>query len=248
MTLLTHGEHHGGERSRRPRRWTTGGTTGCHDGKDQHVEPDAVPGAPALEGPRRPGRPRRGHEEGGEGARPSAARPGRGDPDRRRARRGRRGDGRLPQPAAAPVAGRGEDLRLPGRRARPDAGDVHREPARRRPAQPGVAELRDLRRARRQRERRAQHGARRRLDHLPAGPAVRPGGRAEVRRPGRDVHRPVALRGLPAPVVLSAWNHQLQLQSADDPRIDAFLAKYVQGAQTPEPGALCSNGTGTPTG
>lgn len=54
--------------------------------------------------------------------------------------------------------------------------------------------------------------------------------------------------GLPAPVVLSAWNHQLQLQSADDPRIDAFLAKYVQGAQTPEPGALCSNGTGTPTG
>ncbi|MEZ0164650.1 DUF3105 domain-containing protein [Kineococcus sp. LSe6-4] len=54
--------------------------------------------------------------------------------------------------------------------------------------------------------------------------------------------------GLPAPVVLSAWNHQLPVQSADDPRIGAFLAKYVQGAQTPEPGALCSNGVGTPTG
>ncbi|MEW1958522.1 DUF3105 domain-containing protein [Kineococcus sp. NPDC059986] len=54
--------------------------------------------------------------------------------------------------------------------------------------------------------------------------------------------------GLPAPVVLSAWNHQLPVQSADDPRIEAFLAKYVQGAQTPEPGALCSNGVGTPTG
>ena len=54
--------------------------------------------------------------------------------------------------------------------------------------------------------------------------------------------------GLPAPVVLSAWNNQLQVTDADDPRIDAFLTKFVQGAQTPEPGALCSNGVGTPTG
>jgi hypothetical protein len=54
--------------------------------------------------------------------------------------------------------------------------------------------------------------------------------------------------GLPSPIVLSAWNHQLRVSDADDPRIGAFLAKFVQGAQTPEPGALCSNGTGTPTG
>ncbi|WP_432515262.1 DUF3105 domain-containing protein [Kineococcus sp. SYSU DK001] len=54
--------------------------------------------------------------------------------------------------------------------------------------------------------------------------------------------------GLPSPVVLSAWNNQLAVEDADDPRIEAFLAKFVQGAQTPEPGALCSNGTGTPTG
>jgi len=54
--------------------------------------------------------------------------------------------------------------------------------------------------------------------------------------------------GLPSPIVLSAWNNQLQVTDAEDPRIDAFLAKFVQGAQTPEPGALCSNGTGTPTG
>ena len=53
---------------------------------------------------------------------------------------------------------------------------------------------------------------------------------------------------LPSPVVLSAWNNQLAVESAADPRIDAFLAKFVQGAQTPEPGALCSNGVGTPTG
>ncbi|NAZ81017.1 DUF3105 domain-containing protein [Kineococcus sp. R8] len=54
--------------------------------------------------------------------------------------------------------------------------------------------------------------------------------------------------GLPSPVVLSAWNTQLPVTDAEDPRVGAFLAKYVQGAQTPEPGALCTNGTGTPTG
>ncbi|NAZ85119.1 DUF3105 domain-containing protein [Kineococcus indalonis] len=54
--------------------------------------------------------------------------------------------------------------------------------------------------------------------------------------------------GLPSPIVLSAWNHQLTVQDASDRRIGAFLEEYVQGAQTPEPGALCSNGVGTPTG
>ncbi|GAA4981417.1 DUF3105 domain-containing protein [Kineococcus glutinatus] len=55
--------------------------------------------------------------------------------------------------------------------------------------------------------------------------------------------------GLPSPVVASAWNHQLQVDDAGDARLGAFLREYVQGAQTPEPGASCS-GTevGTPTG
>ena len=52
--------------------------------------------------------------------------------------------------------------------------------------------------------------------------------------------------GLPAPVVASAWGLQLQLSSADDPRLAAFVAKYANGPQTPEPGAACSGGTGTP--
>lgn len=47
---------------------------------------------------------------------------------------------------------------------------------------------------------------------------------------------------LASPVVLTAWGHQLELDSADDERIDVFLAKYVQGEQTPEPGAACSGG------
>lgn len=52
--------------------------------------------------------------------------------------------------------------------------------------------------------------------------------------------------GLPAPVVASAWGLQLQLTSTDDPRLAAFVTKYANGPQTPEQGAACSGGTGTP--
>lgn len=44
---------------------------------------------------------------------------------------------------------------------------------------------------------------------------------------------------LPAPVVASAWGEQLVLQSAEDPRLLAFIDYYEQGPQTPEPGAAC---------
>ncbi len=53
-------------------------------------------------------------------------------------------------------------------------------------------------------------------------------------------------KGLPAPVVISAWGVQLQVKSANDPRLALFLTKYEQGPQTQEPGAACSGGTGTP--
>lgn len=52
--------------------------------------------------------------------------------------------------------------------------------------------------------------------------------------------------GLDSPVVASAWGVQLQLDSADDERLPVFLASYVNGPQTPEPGASCSTGVGTP--
>lgn len=48
---------------------------------------------------------------------------------------------------------------------------------------------------------------------------------------------------LPAPVVASAWGVQLQLTGVDDPRLEEFIAKYRQGAQTPEPGAACTGGS-----
>jgi Protein of unknown function (DUF3105) len=52
--------------------------------------------------------------------------------------------------------------------------------------------------------------------------------------------------GLPAPVVASAWGTQLKLDSGTDPRLADFITTYQQGPQTPEPGAACSGGVGTP--
>lgn len=53
--------------------------------------------------------------------------------------------------------------------------------------------------------------------------------------------------GLPAPVVASAWGVQLRLQNASDKRLQVFVTKYKQGPQTPEPGAPCTGGIGSPT-
>ncbi len=52
---------------------------------------------------------------------------------------------------------------------------------------------------------------------------------------------------LSAPVVASSWNHQLQLDSASDERLDQFIRRFKEGPDTPEPGALCSGGVGTPS-
>lgn len=45
-----------------------------------------------------------------------------------------------------------------------------------------------------------------------------------------------------SPITLSAWGHQLNVTTASDPRVNQFLDKYVQGPQTPEPGAACTGG------
>jgi len=44
------------------------------------------------------------------------------------------------------------------------------------------------------------------------------------------------------PIMMTAWGHQRTVTSATDPNVDKFLAKFVQGEQTPEPGAACTNG------
>ncbi|MEL3944323.1 DUF3105 domain-containing protein [Streptomyces sp. LNU-CPARS28] len=45
-------------------------------------------------------------------------------------------------------------------------------------------------------------------------------------------------------ITLTAWGRQLSVTEASDPRVDQFLDKYVQGPQTPEPGAACTGGVG----
>ena len=51
---------------------------------------------------------------------------------------------------------------------------------------------------------------------------------------------------LKSPIVLTTWGIQLELESADDDRIATFIDSYQQGPQTPEQGASCVNGTGSP--
>ncbi|WP_405683118.1 DUF3105 domain-containing protein [Streptomyces sp. NBC_00057] len=47
-----------------------------------------------------------------------------------------------------------------------------------------------------------------------------------------------------APLMLSAWGKQVTVTSATDARVAQFFTKYVQGPQTPEPGAACTGGVG----
>lgn len=47
-------------------------------------------------------------------------------------------------------------------------------------------------------------------------------------------------------IVLTAWGIQLEIDSVSDQRIEKFISVYRNGPQTPEKGASCSGGTGTP--
>ena len=50
--------------------------------------------------------------------------------------------------------------------------------------------------------------------------------------------------GLASPVVASAWNHQIGLDGAADPKLPAFIARYKNNPDTtPEFGASCLGGT-----
>ena len=50
----------------------------------------------------------------------------------------------------------------------------------------------------------------------------------------------------PTPIALTAWGLQLEVDSADDGRIEQFIERYRLGSQTPEPGAICTQGVGVP--
>ena len=52
--------------------------------------------------------------------------------------------------------------------------------------------------------------------------------------------------GLDSPIVLSAWNQQLKLDSADDERIGQFFEEYWRSQNVPEPNASCSGALDAP--
>jgi len=51
---------------------------------------------------------------------------------------------------------------------------------------------------------------------------------------------------LPHAVVATGWGLQLPVEEASDARLPVFISRYEKGPQTPEPGAVCTGGTGTP--
>jgi len=46
-----------------------------------------------------------------------------------------------------------------------------------------------------------------------------------------------------SPIVATTWNNQLEISSADDSALAEFIDTFLQGPQTPEPGATCMGGT-----
>ena len=48
--------------------------------------------------------------------------------------------------------------------------------------------------------------------------------------------------------MLTGWGVQLELDSLDDDRFDAFIEQYRVGPNTPERGASCTGGIGEPIG
>lgn len=54
------------------------------------------------------------------------------------------------------------------------------------------------------------------------------------------------VEGMDSPITLSAWGFQVSVDTADDSRVTRFIREYQQGDQTPEPGASCSGGIGSP--
>lgn len=45
-----------------------------------------------------------------------------------------------------------------------------------------------------------------------------------------------------SPIILTAWGLQLELDSSDDDRIDAFIRAFANGINNQEPGASCTSG------
>jgi hypothetical protein len=80
--------------------------------------------------------------------------------------------------------------------------------------------------------------------------------RPDLPQAQRDILRALTLRqpqvlvspreDLPTAVVASAWGRQLQMESADDARLEQFVRAFRNSSLAPEPAGPCSGGRGTP--
>ena len=52
--------------------------------------------------------------------------------------------------------------------------------------------------------------------------------------------------GQPAPIVVTAWGQQLELDSVDDARLGQFVNEFSGASSAPEPGGRCNGGVGQP--
>lgn len=154
---------------------------------------------------------------------------------------------------AGPVAGAGgrRHRQLPAAGARPrgraDDSLWRTAPGRRQP-RPGLAELRHLRHATEHGQRHPLAGARRGLDYLSARFAGREIAAIEDHFRGQTFTLVSPYPEQRSPIVLTTWGVQLEVDSIDDDRVDAFIERYRLGPNTPERGAACTNGIGEPTG
>lgn len=49
-----------------------------------------------------------------------------------------------------------------------------------------------------------------------------------------------------SPIIATAWGFQLELDSAEDPRLEQFAAEFAGSLSAPEPGGACTGGVGAP--
>ncbi|GBE23872.1 hypothetical protein BMS3Bbin02_00137 [bacterium BMS3Bbin02] len=52
--------------------------------------------------------------------------------------------------------------------------------------------------------------------------------------------------GQSAPIIVTAWATQLELDDVSDPRLNQFVNEFTRGLTAPEPGGTCRGGVGSP--
>lgn len=212
-------------------------------GQQDPVRQQLPPGPHSRDAARRAGpRPaQRGHRDHGLGGRRRRAhRLRRVGADRQAGQEGRRGGG--PQGPGEGRADLGREDAGPQPRRHP--GEVPDEPAGRRRPQPALDELqrRRLQEPGPRGQRRPLAGARRGL-----GDVQREGRQGRPRRARRDRGQDPVHADEPGQGAGRHDRAERLGQAADGgqggrPRVAQFFTKYVQGPQTPEPGAACTSG------